>query len=135
MSDVKSVIALLCKHIKLLYNVNVKSEHFRLSKFSNTEESCVSLHFYLFQLYENCLNRGCLVCSHPKSSILILVTQFQMTRCLYGCPFCLQVCLMWDILYKMCKEMYPGLHEGQISSTKHYIPLTKKFQLVKCICI
>lgn len=117
MSDVKSVIALLCKHIKLLYNVNVKSEHFRLSKFSNTEESCVRLNFYFFQLYENRLNHGHLACSHPKSSILILVTQFQMIRCLYCCSFCLQVSLMWEILYKMCKEMYPGLHEGKISNT------------------
>jgi hypothetical protein len=50
MSDIKSVIALLCKHLKLLFNVNVKPEHFRLSKFSNTEESCVSLNFYFTQL-------------------------------------------------------------------------------------
>lgn len=42
MSDIKSVIALLCKHLKLLYNVNVKPEHFRLSKFNKTKESSVS---------------------------------------------------------------------------------------------
>ncbi|PNF21617.1 hypothetical protein B7P43_G12573 [Cryptotermes secundus] len=61
MSDIKSVIGLLCKHLKLLFNVNVKPEHFRLSKFNNNEESCV--------------------------------------------------CQMWEILYKMCKEVYPGLQE------------------------
>ncbi|XP_021925042.1 uncharacterized protein C14orf80 homolog isoform X2 [Zootermopsis nevadensis] len=41
MSDIKSVIALLCKHVKLSFNVNVKPEHFRLSKFNKTEDSCV----------------------------------------------------------------------------------------------
>lgn len=40
---------------------------------------------------------------------------------------------MWEILYKMCKEVYPGLQEGKISNTKCYIPKTKRFQLVNCI--
>jgi hypothetical protein len=41
--DIKSVIAVLCKHLKLSFNVNVKPEHFRLSKFNKTEDNCVRL--------------------------------------------------------------------------------------------
>jgi len=47
MSDIKSVIALLCKHLKLSLNLHAKPEHFRLSKFNKTEDNCVSLDNYL----------------------------------------------------------------------------------------
>jgi hypothetical protein len=42
---------------------------------------------------------------------------------------------MWEILEKMCKQVYPGLREGKISNTKCYMPKTKRFQLVKYMCI
>ena len=42
MTDVKSVIALLCKHLKLSFNVNIRPEHFRLAKFDKTEDNVVS---------------------------------------------------------------------------------------------
>ncbi|KAJ9591545.1 hypothetical protein L9F63_001899 [Diploptera punctata] len=41
MSDIKSVISLLCKHLKFSFNVNIRPEHFRLAKFDKTEESAV----------------------------------------------------------------------------------------------
>ncbi|PSN50767.1 hypothetical protein C0J52_05963 [Blattella germanica] len=67
MTDVKSVIALLCKHLKLSFNVNIRPEHFRLSKFDKTEDN--------------------------------------------------SVCQMWEILYKICKELLEHLIEDDVVTT------------------
>ena len=40
-----------------------------------------------------------------------------MVRHLYICLLALQICQMWEILYKMCKELYPGHQEGIVSTS------------------
>ncbi|XP_076281448.1 tubulin epsilon and delta complex protein 1 isoform X1 [Lasioglossum baleicum] len=39
MSDIKSVLSLLCQHLKLSINVTMKPEYFRLAKFDDTPEN------------------------------------------------------------------------------------------------
>ncbi|XP_017891905.1 uncharacterized protein LOC108632095 [Ceratina calcarata] len=39
MSDIKSVLTLLCQHINLSINVSIKPEHFRLAKFNTASEN------------------------------------------------------------------------------------------------
>ncbi|XP_069689726.1 tubulin epsilon and delta complex protein 1-like isoform X2 [Periplaneta americana] len=52
MSNIKSVISLLCRHLNISFNLDVKPEHFRLSKFNKTENNCVC---HMWQvLYKAC---------------------------------------------------------------------------------
>lgn len=48
MNEVKNVIGLLCKHLNVLFHMELKPEHFRLAKFNKTEEGTVSFCFILF---------------------------------------------------------------------------------------
>lgn len=43
MSDIKSVLSLLCQHLNLSVNVTMKPEHFRLAKFNGAAEFVVSV--------------------------------------------------------------------------------------------
>ena len=52
MSDIKSVLSLLCQHLNLSANVTMKPEHFRLAKFNGAAEIVVSvLRAILHNLY------------------------------------------------------------------------------------
>ncbi|CAG9766382.1 unnamed protein product [Ceutorhynchus assimilis] len=41
--EIKNTIGLLCKLLNLIYDTNIKPEHFRLSKFNKTDENVVSI--------------------------------------------------------------------------------------------
>lgn len=43
MSDIKSVLSLLCQHLNSSINVMMKPEYFRLAKFNGTAENVVSV--------------------------------------------------------------------------------------------
>lgn len=43
MSDIKSVLSLLCQHLNSSINVTTKPEYFRLAKFDNTTNDVVSV--------------------------------------------------------------------------------------------
>lgn len=43
MSDIKSVLSLLCQHLNLSINVMMKPEYFRQAKFNGMDENIVSV--------------------------------------------------------------------------------------------
>ena len=50
MANIKSVIALLCKHLELPFDLNVKPEHFGLLKFNKTEHNCITSDYNFCEL-------------------------------------------------------------------------------------
>ena len=42
---------------------------------------------------------------------------FEKWSVTYICLLSLQISQMWEILYKMCKELFPDHQEGMISTT------------------
>lgn len=50
MSDIKAIIQLLCQHLNILLDVNLKAENFRLAKFNQHDTDTVSDTFTGFAL-------------------------------------------------------------------------------------
>ena len=53
MSSVKNVIGILCKHLNLLLETNLKAEQFRLAKFNKNNNNLVNIltFFFLIPIY------------------------------------------------------------------------------------